>query len=122
VSRPATDVAHWTYPTHAGGKSVEQLSIERLVLQLIKDAPSVFVSNQVVASLVGIAFVSVHLQLVQRCTIAYRVTTGLLALECKVGGVMGARALKLLSMAEKIGHLIYFLGALAGRAWHAAFV
>jgi Flp pilus assembly protein protease CpaA len=101
VSRPTADIAHWTYPTHAGGKSIEQLSIERLVLQLIKDAPSVFVSNQVVASLVVVAFVSVHLQLVQRCTIAYRITTRLLALECEVGGVMGARALKLLSMQRK---------------------
>jgi hypothetical protein len=60
MSRPTADIAHWTYPTHAGGKSIEQLSIERLVLQLIEDASDVFVRYQVVAGLTILRLPSVH--------------------------------------------------------------
>ena len=46
--------------THARGKSLEQLSVEWLVLQLIENAPDVIVSYLVIARLTVVAFVSVH--------------------------------------------------------------
>jgi len=61
VTRTATHVAHWTEITHPRRKSVEQLSVKRLVLQLPKDALDVFVSNEIVARLEIFAFVSVHM-------------------------------------------------------------
>jgi len=61
VPRTATHVARRTNNTHARGKSVEQLSIERLVLQLIEDASDVFVRYLVVAGFVVVAFVCVHM-------------------------------------------------------------
>ena len=62
MSRAATHVARRADLTHACRKSVEQLSVEWLVLQLIEDAPDVFVRYLVVAGLVVVAFVSVHVE------------------------------------------------------------
>jgi hypothetical protein len=60
VARTATHVARWTEITHARSKSVEHLSVKRLVVQLLEDASDVFVSDAVVARLAIRAGVSVH--------------------------------------------------------------
>ena len=60
MSRAATDVTSGADITHARCKSVEQLSVEWLVLQLIEDPPDIFVRYPVVAGLVVVAFLSVH--------------------------------------------------------------
>ena len=62
VPSATTHVARGADITHARGKPVEQLSVERLVLQLIEDAPDLFVRYVVVAVLAVAAFVSVHVQ------------------------------------------------------------
>jgi hypothetical protein len=64
VARTATHIARWTETTHARSKSVEQLSVKRLVLQLPEDASDVFVSNAVVACLAIRACVNVHMGVV----------------------------------------------------------
>jgi len=64
VARTTTHVAHWTEITHPRRKSVEQLSVKRLVLHLLEDASDVFVSDEVVARLAILAFVSVHMGVV----------------------------------------------------------
>jgi len=66
VTRAATHVARRADITHARRKSVEQLSVQWLVLQLIEYAPDVFVRYLVVAGLVVVAFVSVHVRLTLR--------------------------------------------------------
>src|SRR5436190_401631 len=60
MPRAATHVARRADITHAGGESVEQLTVQRLVLQLLEEAPDVFVRDEIVASLSVLAFVSVH--------------------------------------------------------------
>jgi hypothetical protein len=60
VSGAATHVTSRAEVTHAGCKSVEQLSVEWLVLQLIEEAADVFVRYLVVARLAVVASLSVH--------------------------------------------------------------
>ena len=62
VSRAATHVTSRPEVTHAGCKSVEQLSVEWLVLQLIEEAADVFVRYLVVAGLAVVASLSVHVR------------------------------------------------------------
>ncbi|WP_455378243.1 hypothetical protein [Petrachloros mirabilis] len=54
--------------TYAGSEMVEQLPIERLVPQLIEDAPGVFVGCEVVARLAALALPGVHARW-QRCSL-----------------------------------------------------
>ena len=64
MARTATQVACWTEITHARSKWVEKLSVKQLVLHLLEDASDVFVSDEVVARLAILAFVSVHMGVV----------------------------------------------------------
>src|SRR5580700_9481425 len=52
VSGAATQIARRPDATNLSGEPVEQLTVERLVLQLVEDPPDVFVSDVVVALLV----------------------------------------------------------------------
>jgi hypothetical protein len=47
----ATHIAHQTDIAHARRKTIEQVPVKRLVLQLLENAPDVFVRYSVVASL-----------------------------------------------------------------------
>jgi hypothetical protein len=60
VTRAATQVARRSDTAHAVGEPVEQLPIERLVLQLVEDAPDVFVRDEVIARPVISLAMSVH--------------------------------------------------------------
>jgi hypothetical protein len=63
VSRAATHVTRRADITHARRKSVEQLSVEWLMLQLVEDAADVFVGYSVVAALAVVLPMSIHLDL-----------------------------------------------------------
>src|SRR6516165_3630419 len=54
----ATHVARRADVAHARGEPVEQLSVERLVLQLLEDASDILLGYEVVAGLVVLALVS----------------------------------------------------------------
>src|SRR5215472_9905463 len=58
VPGTATHVARRADVAHARGEPVEQLSVERLVLQLLEDAPDILVGYEVVAGLVVLTLVS----------------------------------------------------------------
>src|SRR5262245_21572174 len=58
VSGAATHVARRADVAHARGEPVEQLSVDRLVLQFLEDATDILVGYEVVAGLVVLALVS----------------------------------------------------------------
>lgn len=49
LARPAAHVASRPYVPHTGGKSVQKMPVKWFVLELIEDAPDVFVGYRVVA-------------------------------------------------------------------------